>query len=131
MPQEVRTTFKFSKRKELTNLVNFTEASNCGGVAVSGLEMAQNSQRLTWSTEEVDSRLNKIMTDCYNVRSLTLLSIFRFIFLILLKICYDVGSKWSTEGAVTGSSLPSLVAGANVAGFIKVDDAMRAQGDWW
>ena len=55
----------------LTQCVLFLEASNCGGVAVSGLEMAQNSQRMTWTTEEVDSKLNKIMTDCYNVRSLT------------------------------------------------------------
>lgn len=46
------------------------KASNCGGVAVSGLEMAQNSQRLTWTTQEVDSRLNNIMTDCYNVSHL-------------------------------------------------------------
>ena len=45
------------------------KASNCGGVAVSGLEMAQNSQRLTWTTQEVDQRLNGIMTDCYNVRT--------------------------------------------------------------
>ena len=44
------------------------EASNCGGVAVSGLEMAQNSQRLAWTSEEVDRRLKGIMSDCYDVR---------------------------------------------------------------
>ncbi|KAI5116019.1 hypothetical protein M0805_005025 [Coniferiporia weirii] len=88
------------------------KASNCGGVAVSGLEMAQNSQRLTWSFQEVDARLNEIMTKCYN-------------------ICYSAGEKWSTEGALGADILPSLVAGANVAGFIKVADAMKAQGDWW
>ncbi|KZT18641.1 glutamate dehydrogenase [Neolentinus lepideus HHB14362 ss-1] len=87
------------------------KASNCGGVAVSGLEMAQNSQRLVWTSEEVDARLKGIMTDCYN-------------------ICYDAGSKWSGEQAQEGV-LPSLLSGANVAGFIKVADAMKAHGDWW
>jgi glutamate dehydrogenase (NADP+) len=43
------------------------KASNCGGVAVSGLEMAQNSQRLAWSTQEVDAKLKGIMTECYKV----------------------------------------------------------------
>ena len=46
------------------------EASNCGGVAVSGLEMAQNSQRLAWTTQDVDSKLKGIMAECYGVRSL-------------------------------------------------------------
>ncbi|PPQ65986.1 hypothetical protein CVT26_010646 [Gymnopilus dilepis] len=87
------------------------KASNCGGVAVSGLEMAQNSQRLSWSTEEVDRKLKDIMTECY-------------------QICLGAGSKWSGEEAKEGV-LPSLLAGANVAGFIKVADAMKAQGDWW
>lgn len=49
-------------------MVKNLEASNCGGVAVSGLEMAQNSQRLTWTAEEVDARLKDIMVKCYNVR---------------------------------------------------------------
>jgi glutamate dehydrogenase (NADP+) len=87
------------------------KASNVGGVAVSGLEMAQNSQRLTWSREEVDARLRQIMTDCYN-------------------ICLDAGSKWGDATHEEGV-MPSLLAGANVAGFIKVADAMRLQGDWW
>ncbi|EPQ56338.1 NADP-specific glutamate dehydrogenase [Gloeophyllum trabeum ATCC 11539] len=89
------------------------KASNCGGVAVSGLEMAQNSQRLVWSSEDVDAKLKNIMTDCY-------------------KICLDAGSKWSGEGDKSAQGvLPSLLSGANVAGFIKVADAMKAHGDWW
>jgi len=44
------------------------EASNCGGVAVSGLEMAQNSARLVWTSSEVDVKLKDIMTECYKVR---------------------------------------------------------------
>jgi len=46
-----------------------TEAANAGGVAVSGLEMAQNSQRLAWTTAEVDAKLKRIMSDCYDVNS--------------------------------------------------------------
>ncbi|KAF9446450.1 NADP-specific glutamate dehydrogenase [Macrolepiota fuliginosa MF-IS2] len=88
------------------------KASNCGGVAVSGLEMAQNSQRLAWSTQEVDAKLKSIMAECYN-------------------ICLDAGSKWSGEAKGVDGALPSLLSGANVAGFIKVADAMREQGDWW
>ncbi|KAF7761380.1 hypothetical protein Agabi119p4_9372 [Agaricus bisporus var. burnettii] len=92
------------------------KASNCGGVAVSGLEMAQNSQRLAWSTQEVDAKLKSIMAECY-------------------QICYTAGSRWSgekvAEGVAEGEALPSLLAGANVAGFIKVADAMKEQGDWW
>ncbi|KAL1706613.1 Glutamate/Leucine/Phenylalanine/Valine dehydrogenase-domain-containing protein [Schizophyllum commune] len=87
------------------------KASNCGGVAVSGLEMAQNSQRLAWTSEEVDRRLKGIMSDCY-------------------EICLDSGSKWSGEEAKDGV-LPSLLSGANVAGFVKVADAMKEHGDWW
>ncbi|KAF9486186.1 NADP-specific glutamate dehydrogenase [Pholiota conissans] len=87
------------------------KASNCGGVAVSGLEMAQNSQRLAWSTAEVDAKLKNIMAECYG-------------------ICLSAGSKWSGE-ELTGGVLPSLLSGANVAGFIKVADAMKAHGDWW
>ncbi|KAH9477446.1 NADP-specific glutamate dehydrogenase [Psilocybe cubensis] len=87
------------------------KASNCGGVAVSGLEMAQNSQRLAWSTEEVDAKLKNIMAECFG-------------------ICLSAGSKWSGEELADGV-LPSLLSGANVAGFIKVADAMKAQGDWW
>lgn len=53
----------------LTLVSLFAEASNAGGVAVSGLEMAQNSQRLAWSSEEVDAKLKAIMTECFGVRS--------------------------------------------------------------
>ncbi|KAI0683258.1 NADP-specific glutamate dehydrogenase [Cytidiella melzeri] len=89
------------------------KASNVGGVAVSGLEMAQNSQRLQWSSEEVDAKLKEIMRTCYG-------------------ICIDAGSKWSgDEEGLNDSVMPSLLAGANVAGFIKVADAMKAHGDWW
>lgn len=83
------------------------KAANCGGVAVSGLEMAQNSQRLTWTPAEVDAKLKDIMVTCY-------------------KTCWETGSEYAQGGVV-----PSLVAGANIAGFIKVADAMRDQGEWW
>lgn len=83
------------------------KAANCGGVAVSGLEMAQNSARLKWTSEEVDSKLKDIMVTAY-------------------KNCWNTGKAFADKGAV-----PSLVAGANIAGFKKVADAMREQGDWW
>lgn len=73
--------------------------------------MAQNSARLKWTSEEVDAKLKGIMADCY-------------------KICADAGSKWSGEDLSNGA-LPSLLSGANVAGFIKVADAMKEHGDWW
>lgn len=51
------------------------------------------------------------------------------------QICYTAGSRWSgekvAEGVAEGEALPSLLSGANVAGFIKVADAMKEQGDWW
>ncbi|KAF2864051.1 glutamate dehydrogenase [Piedraia hortae CBS 480.64] len=85
------------------------KAANAGGVAVSGLEMAQNSQRLKWSAEEVDEKLQGIMKDCF-------------------ENCLATAREFvpSAEG-----ELPSLVAGGNIAGFSKVAAAMRAQGDWW
>ncbi|KAG8879195.1 hypothetical protein FRB98_005799, partial [Tulasnella sp. 332] len=87
------------------------KAANCGGVAVSGLEMAQNSQRLQWSPQEVDSKLQDIMKNCY-------------------EICYDTAKDYMPADAKEGT-LPSLVMGANIAGFLKVAGAMKAQGDWW
>ena len=85
------------------------KAANAGGVAVSGLEMAQNSARVNWSREEVDSRLKKIMEDCFNNGLAT-------------------AKEYVTpaEGV-----LPSLVAGSNIAGFTKVAEAMKEHGDWW
>lgn len=83
------------------------KAANCGGVAVSGLEMAQNSQRLQWSSEDVDAKLKDIMQNCYQT-------------------CLTTGSRFAKDG-----ERPSLVVGANVAGFLKVAQAAKAQGDWW
>ncbi|CUM66509.1 uncharacterized protein PRCAT00004175001 [Priceomyces carsonii] len=84
------------------------KAANCGGVAVSGLEMAQNSQRVTWTAEEVDSKLKNIMYTCFDN-------------------CYETAQKYAAEKNASG--LPSLLKGANIAGFIKVADAMFDQGD--
>ncbi|GFF25308.1 NADP-specific glutamate dehydrogenase [Aspergillus lentulus] len=85
------------------------KAANAGGVAVSGLEMAQNSARISWSAEEVDSRLKGIMESCF-------------------RNGLDTAVKYATpaEGV-----LPSLVTGSNIAGFTKVAEAMKEQGDWW
>ena len=77
------------------------KASNAGGVAVSGLEMSQNSLRLSWTFEEVDSRLKDIMVTIFHNS-------------------YDAAKKYGMEG--------NLVAGANIAGFEKIADAMIAQG---
>lgn len=85
------------------------KAANLGGVAVSGLEMAQNSSRVSWTTEEVDRRLQDIMEAAFQNG---------------LETAKEYVS--STEGA-----LPSLVAGSNIAGFKKVAAAMRDHGDWW
>lgn len=85
------------------------KAANAGGVAVSGLEMAQNSQRLAWSAEEVDEKLKGIMKNCF-------------------ENCLQTAKDFvpTKEG-----ELPSLVAGANIAGFSKVAKSMLEQGDWW
>ena len=78
-------------------------------MAVSGLEMAQNSQRISWTSEEVDDRLKMIMENCF-------------------KNGLDTAKEYVEH---KDGELPSLVAGSNIAGFIKVVEAMRAQGDWW
>ncbi|PLB33491.1 glutamate dehydrogenase [Aspergillus candidus] len=85
------------------------KAANAGGVAVSGLEMAQNSARINWSAQEVDSRLKGIMDSCF-------------------KNGLDTAREYATpkEGI-----LPSLVTGSNIAGFTKVAAAMKDHGDWW
>ena len=77
------------------------KASNAGGVAVSALEMSQNSERLSWSFEEVDAHLKNIMIGIYHA-------------------AVDAASEYGCEG--------NLVVGANIAGFIKVAEAMMAQG---
>ncbi len=78
------------------------KAANAGGVATSGLEMSQNSMRLSWTFEEVDEKLCGIM-----------------------KSIFENATKAAKEYA---SSEDNLVAGANIAGFLKVADAMKAQG---
>lgn len=77
------------------------KAANAGGVATSGLEMAQNSMRLPWPREEVDSRLRQIMKNIH-------------------KTCVDVAERFGTPG--------NYVNGANIGGFLKVADAMMDQG---
>ncbi|MFR3790400.1 MAG: NADP-specific glutamate dehydrogenase [Blautia massiliensis (ex Durand et al. 2017)] len=77
------------------------KASNAGGVATSGLEMSQNSLRLGWSFEEVDERLHNIMVNIY-------------------KNAAEAAEQYGCKG--------NLVAGANIAGFLKVANAMMSQG---
>jgi glutamate dehydrogenase (NADP+) len=77
------------------------KAANAGGVATSGLEMSQNAMRLSWTREEVDERLHNIM-------------------IAIHKQCYDAAEEYGQPG--------NLVTGANIAGFIKVADAMLDQG---
>ena len=78
------------------------KASNAGGVATSGLEMSQNSIRMSWSFDEVDEKLQGIMKNIY-------------------KACYDASVECGKPG--------DLMVGANVAGFLKVAEAMMAQGN--
>jgi glutamate dehydrogenase (NADP+) len=77
------------------------KAANAGGVATSGLEMAQNSMRISWTREEVDDRLHKIMKAIHTA-------------------CRDTAEAFGTPG--------NYVNGANIAGFLKVADAMLDQG---
>jgi len=77
------------------------KAANAGGVATSGLEMSQNSLRLSWTREEVDSRLHDIMVKIH-------------------KACFETANEYGTPG--------NLVNGANIAGFLKVANAMLDQG---
>ncbi len=78
-----------------------SKAVNAGGVAVSGLEMSQNSMRYGWSAEEVDAKLKGIMKNIYEAS-------------------FNAAKEYGMDG--------DLVAGANIAGFIKVAEAMKAQG---
>ena len=77
------------------------KAANAGGVATSGLEMSQNSIRLSWSFEEVDEKLKGIMKSIF-------------------KACNDAAKEYGMEG--------NYMAGANIAGFLKVAEAMKSQG---
>jgi len=77
------------------------KAANAGGVATSGLEMSQNSERLSWTFEEVDKKLKDIMVNIFHN-------------------AYDRSKEYDVEG--------NLVVGANIAGFLKVADAMKWQG---
>jgi len=77
------------------------KAANAGGVATSGLEMSQNSLRLSWTRQEVDERLHNIM-------------------IAIHKQCYEAAQEYGLTG--------NLLAGANIAGFVKVADAMLDQG---
>ena len=85
------------------------KAANAGGVAVSGLEMAQNSARVKWTSEEVDGKLKDIMKNCFDNG-------------------LETAKKYATP---KDGEFPSLVAGSNIAGFVKVAEAMKDQGDWW
>ncbi len=77
------------------------KAANAGGVATSGLEMSQNSMRYSWTAEEVDAKLNMIMKNIY-------------------KAAYDASVEYGVPG--------NLLVGANIAGFLKVAESMKAQG---
>jgi len=77
------------------------KAANAGGVATSGLEMSQNSMRLSWSANEVDEKLHGIMINIHNA-------------------CQNAAKEFGTPG--------NLVNGANIAGFLKVANAMIDQG---
>ena len=78
-----------------------SKAANAGGVATSALEMSQNSMRYSWTFEEVDAKLQQIMTNIFHN-------------------AYDASVECDAPG--------NLVVGANVAGFLKVANAMLAQG---
>ena len=77
------------------------KASNAGGVATSGLEMSQNSMRLSWTREEVDAKLDAIMCEIHAV-------------------CAKTAADYGQPG--------NYMLGANIAGFLKVADSMLAQG---
>jgi len=84
-------------------IVGPAKAANAGGVATSGLEMSQNSMRLSWTAEEVDAKLKEIMVTIH-------------------KNCADASERFGLGY--------DLVAGANIAGFLRVSEAMMAQGNY-
>ena len=87
--------------KENNVIIAPSKAVNAGGVAVSGLEMSQNSMRYSWTAEEVDAKLYQIMANIFKASS-------------------EAAEKYGMKG--------DLIAGANIAGFLKVAEAMKAQG---
>ena len=82
-------------------MIGPSKAVNAGGVAVSGLEMSQNSMRMAWTSEEVDAKLKTIMKNIFTT-------------------CHKTTEEYNLSG--------NLVIGANIAGFIKVANAMLDQG---
>jgi glutamate dehydrogenase (NADP+) len=98
MPSTLEATKLFLERKILYGPA---KAANAGGVATSGLEMSQNSMRMNWTREEVDSKLHDIMVKIH-------------------KSCFETAERFGTPG--------NLVNGANIAGFLKVADAMLDEG---
>jgi glutamate dehydrogenase (NADP+) len=98
MPSTLEATKLFLENKILYGPA---KAANAGGVATSGLEMAQNSARLSWTRAEVDDRLHKIMIAIHDN-------------------CFQTAEKYGTPG--------NLVNGANIGGFLKVADSMMDQG---
>ncbi|KAL2131307.1 hypothetical protein VTI74DRAFT_5267 [Chaetomium olivicolor] len=103
--------FEKERREKGANAIWYApgKAANCGGVAVSGLEMSQNSQRLAWTKEEVDQKLKDIMKNAF----------------------YNGLNTAKEYVEAKEGELPSLVAGSNIAGFVKVAQAMHEHGDWW
>ena len=97
MPTETNAVHEFINNKILFGP---GKAANAGGVAVSGLEMSQNSMRISWSKEEIDQKLNQIMKDIHTQ-------------------CIEYGTE---------KDFTNYVKGANIAGFIKVADSMIDQG---
>jgi glutamate dehydrogenase (NADP+) len=98
MPSTMEAVDVFLKNK---TLYGPGKAANAGGVATSGLEMSQNSLRLSWSREEVDQRLHGIMKSIH-------------------KTCVDTAKEYDRVG--------NYVLGANIGGFVKVASAMMDQG---
>jgi glutamate dehydrogenase (NADP+) len=98
MPSTLEATRLFLEAKVLYGPA---KAANAGGVATSGLEMAQNSMRISWTREEVDDHLHNIM-------------------IAIHKNCFETAEKYGTPG--------NLVNGANIAGFLKVANSMLDQG---
>ena len=95
--------YGFSTEEFLKNKIMYIpgKAANAGGVATSALEMSQNAQRLSWSFEEVDQKLQGIMVNIY---------------------------RQISEAAAAYDAPGNFVLGANIAGFLKVANAMMDQG---